>query len=97
MLYYDGPEGKFLTTARGLCQKLQQFAGGLSTTEIVDGMGFTCDNLSIIATTSREYPSEKAKDYQVEDVQLLSLYEASVRVIADIIVKEKHPWNTDEV
>ena len=97
LLYYDGPAGNFLTTARGLCQKLQTFDKGLSTTEIVDAMGYTYDSLSVLVTTSREYPSEKVKDYQVEDVQLLSLSEASVRVIADTIIKENHPWNTDEV
>ena len=62
-------------------------------------MGFTNDRLSILVTISRECPSEKVKDVDVQavDVQLLSLFEASVRVIADTIIKEKHPWNTNEV
>ena len=97
LLYYDGPEGKFLWTARGLCQKLQRFGGGLSTTQIVDDMGYTNDNLSILVTTSREFPSEKVQDYKAEDVQLLPLSAASIWVIADTIIKERHPWNTSEV
>ena len=97
LLYYDGPGGKIMDTAQGVCRILQKYAGGMDTSEIVDGFGDTCDSLSILVTTVREEPSEKVKCYQTEDVQLFSLTEASVRVIADTIIKEGHPWNTDEV
>lgn len=97
LLYYDGPGGKIMHTAQGLCRKLQKYAGGFSTSEIVDDFGSACESLSILVTTVREEPSEKLKCYQAADVQLFSLTEASVRVIADTIIKEGHPWNTDEV
>ena len=59
LLFYDGPEGKFLTTAKGVCQKLRRFAGGWNTAEIVEELGF--DSLSILVTSCREEASKKLK------------------------------------
>lgn len=92
LLYYTGPQGKYFTTARGMCQVLGRFAGGMSTAQIVEEMGYN-DSLSIIVTTSREQLSEKVKAHQAKDVQSLSLSAASVRVIADTMIKEEHPWS----
>ena len=99
LLYYDGPEGKWVCTARRLCRKLQGWDyRELDSCEIVDVVD-NSDNLSILVTTSREHPCEKLERDQVaaEDIQLFPLADASVRVLANAIIKARHPWNTDEV
>lgn len=103
LLYYDGPKGKWVCTARRLCRKLQRSYRGWNHTEldsrdIIDVVD-NPDNLSIQVTTSREYPCEKLVRDQVaaEDIQLFPLADASVRVLANAIIMARHPWNTDEV
>ena len=102
LLYYDGPEGKWVCSAYGLLRKLrklQWLVRESCTTGIIDALGPSIDYLSILVTTAREFPINQLVYDQVaaEDLQLFPLVDASVNVIADAIIKERHPWNTAEV
>ena len=104
LLYYDGPEGKWVCTAHGLLGKLNlrwNVRGPLvlCTVGIIDILAVSIDHLSVLVTTAREHPTNQLVCDQVasEDVQLFSLVEANVDVIADAIIRERHPWNVPEV
>ena len=102
LLYYDGPEGKWVCSAHGLLCKLnlQELVREPCTTGIIDALGpTTIDCMSMLVTTNREYPSNQLVYDQVVDehLQLFPLVDASVDVIADAIIKERHPWNINEV
>ena len=99
LLYYDGPEGKWVGTARDLCRELSQMIPrGSDTSEIVDEI-LKFDNLSILVTTCRDEPVEKLECEMVdaEEVQLFPLADSSINVIVKTIIDERHPWNVPEV
>ena len=62
-------------------------------------LGPLIDNMSILVTTYKDDPSEKVHCGQVmdEDNKLLPLVNASVDLIADTIIDERHPFNVPEV
>ena len=101
LLYHDGPEGKWVCTAHGLLGKLNlQWAVREScTTGIIDVLNLSIVHLSVLVTTAREYPTNQLVCDQVafEDLQLFPLVDTSVDVIADAVIRERHPWNVPEV
>lgn len=101
LLYYDGPEGKWVCAARRLLHKINLgYVNETNTTDIIDIIGSTIENLSILVTTVREEPCEKLTWDQVdddEDLQLFPLVDASANVIADTIIEEGHPWDSPKV
>lgn len=77
LLYYDGPEGKWVCSAYVLLRKLslQWLVRESCTTGIIAALGPSIDYLSILVTTAREFPTNQLVYDQVaaEDLQLFHL------------------------
>lgn len=101
LLYYDGPEGKWVGTAGGLLRKLglRGVVRETNTAAITDALGTAINDLSMLVTTSRDYPIDKLTCGEVVsgDLELFPLVDASVDVIAEAIIEERHSWHTNEV